>query len=173
MEYNDTDSPELVKWKVNRESALARHNLFFTQQAGLSDAVISFGLEAIRTTALINGGAAIAVFAFLGALYGSDDPSAKGVIHALHPAAMFFSIGAILSGLASGWAYFAQFQYLDSHSEAELTWDHPFVYHGEKADRAERWGKFWHGLCVAFVVFAYCATALGLWNAWRAMVFAA
>lgn len=169
MEYNDGDSSTLREWKINHEAALARHNLFFTQQAGLATSVISFGLEAIRTTALINGGAAIAVFAFLGALYGSENEASRRIIQALHPAAIYFSVGAIFSGMASGWAYFAQYKYLDGHNEATLHWDHPHVRHGEKSELAERWGMFWHALCVAFVVFSYAATALGLWNAWGAM----
>lgn len=172
MEYSDNDSPELTKWKLNHENALGRHHWFFAQQTTLAESVLSFGLEAIRTSALINGGAAIAVFAFLGSLYGSENGAAASIIRSLHPAAMFFAAGALLSGMASGWAYFAQSNYMSAHDEAELHWQQPYIRHGEAAERAERFGRFWHAMCVAFIVASYSASALGLWNAWQAMTLA-
>ncbi|WP_085026904.1 hypothetical protein [Ensifer aridi] len=131
--------------------------------------VISFGLEAIRTAALINGGAVIAVFAFLKALYGADGPEAKAMIGALQPAAFMFAAGAIFSGLASGFAYFAQYLYPATHVKWQLTWEFPYIKEGEGADRLRRFAAFWHALCIAFVIASYSITVLALWSAGRAM----
>lgn len=81
-----------------------------------------------------------------------------------------FAAGAIFSGLASGFAYFAQYLYQSTHTEWELTWMYPYIKENDGADRLRRFGTFWHALCIASVVASYSASVLGLWSAWRAMM---
>ncbi|SFJ02921.1 hypothetical protein SAMN04515648_2527 [Phyllobacterium sp. CL33Tsu] len=65
MEYSHDDSMELRKWRIAREEALAAHASFDQSGKDLFRASIDFGLEAIRTAALTNGGAVLAALLFL------------------------------------------------------------------------------------------------------------
>ncbi|WP_043620285.1 hypothetical protein [Ensifer sp. ZNC0028] len=168
MEYNEGESANVVGWKLNHEAALIQHNRHSATSGILLESVFSFGLEAIRTTAILNGGAVIAVFAFLGALYGKDG-SAIELARELLPAAFTFAVGALLAGVASGFAYFAQFLYSGAHDDVKLTWEHPYCDNPPSQDRRLRWGIFWHVLCVCAVLASYGCIILGLIGAWAAL----
>lgn len=158
----------VVGWKLNHEAALIQHSRHNATSGILLESVFSFGLEAIRTTAILNGGAVIAVFAFLGALYGKDG-SAVDLAHKLLPAAFTFAVGAVLAGVASGFAYFAQMLYSAAHDDVKLTWDHPYCENSPSQDRSLRFGIFWHSLCVCAVLASYSCIIIGLVSAWNVL----
>ncbi|MDX1004620.1 hypothetical protein [Sinorhizobium medicae] len=168
MEYSKGESEEVVEWKLNHEAALIQHNRHAATSNVLLESVFSFGLEAIRTTAILNGGAVIAVFAFLGSLYGKD-PANFQLVRALLPAAFTFAVGALLAGLASGFAYFAQMLYSVAHDDAVLMWKYPYCENKPSQDGRLRFGIFWHTLCVCTVAASYGCIILGLVEAWAAL----
>ena len=168
MEYSEGESSEVVAWKLKHEAALIQHSRHNAVSNVLLESVFSFGLEAIRTTAILNGGAVIAVFAFLGSLYGKDSTDIQ-LARELLPAAFTFAFGAVLAGTASGFAYFAQMQYSAAHNDAILTWEHPYTENPPSQDRTLRFGIFWHTICVCAVLASYGCIILGLVDAWNAL----
>ncbi len=130
-------------------------------------AAIDFGLEAIRTAALLNGGAVVACFAFLGVLLGSSNPQAAALFKPLLWPALVFTVGAILAGTASGWAYFAQGYFSDGHGWVTYTNDPEDGYIVDQPERSTINGKgrFFQILSIASVFGSYfCIIAGVVWG---------
>ena len=77
-------------------------------QRVLFKAVTEFAAIAIRGIVLINGGAAIAILAFLGQALGRDKPLPDGVVAAGMESLMWFVAGAGAGVLTAAFAYLAQ-----------------------------------------------------------------
>jgi hypothetical protein len=133
MEYSENDSKPFVEWKLNREMALRSHAEHDASAQALFRSTVDYGLEAIRTAALINGGAVIACFALLGTMRG-DAQSALMFKSLLGPA-FTFAVGAVLTGCSSGFAYIAQSFHTNAHHAVILNWDAPNF----QEDKSEKW----------------------------------
>ncbi len=72
------------------------------------DQAINYSIEAIKSVLLMNGAAAIALLAFLGANTGKEDPLVEVSIELFKLALMCFGGGASLCGLTFFFAYIAQ-----------------------------------------------------------------
>jgi hypothetical protein len=70
-------------------------------------AVIQAGQTALKSAILINGGAAVALLAFIGSLWSSS-PSIK-VVESLSSSMQFFVFGVLSSAIATGIVYLAQY----------------------------------------------------------------
>lgn len=67
-------------------------------------AAVDIGLTALRTSVLMNAGAVVALLAFVGQLWDSEDAIIRTVLWTMMP----FLAGVILGGLGTGIAYFYQ-----------------------------------------------------------------
>lgn len=74
--------------------------------------VITAGQNALRTALLMNGGATVALLAFLGKLT-TENPGELAVFSAT---LMIFTIGVFLAGLSSGFTYLSQWFYTSDKS---------------------------------------------------------
>lgn len=135
--------------------ALRQHERLLAGSAADLRAAIDFGLEAIRTAALINGGSVLACFAFLGAV-----TELKGNGPLILHAAAWFAAGTILSGLASGAAYFSQINYAVSHPK-QLTWHRPFSETTEEEKRSREWAVWWRTITVCLLLGGYSCSIIG------------
>jgi hypothetical protein len=75
--------------EIRREDALRVHDRSRNYSVATNDAVVKAGEVAIKTVMLINGGAAVSVLAFIGALVRQDGVTVKqvsGVSGNLQPA---------------------------------------------------------------------------------------
>ncbi|QHP55028.1 hypothetical protein EH203_14975 [Pectobacterium carotovorum subsp. carotovorum] len=68
--------------------------------------VISIGANACRTFLIMNGGAAIALLAFLGNIWNKD--SSANAAQAIAMSLVQFCVGVIFAGLCAGFTYFSQ-----------------------------------------------------------------
>jgi len=169
MEYNDGDSKELFSWKIQREQAFATHTSYQEDSRNVFNSAMGMALEAIRTAIIINGGAVIAIFAFLGSIFNSSEPATIAVKYALLGPAFLFAAGAVLSGVASGASYFSQILFSRAHEEYEMIWEHPYVKATTASESFRSWGDFWRAIAVALVVFSYAALTFGLIKAHSAI----
>ncbi|MGV1871002.1 hypothetical protein [Agrobacterium rosae] len=123
-------------------------------------AAIDFGLEAIRTAALINGGAVIACLAFIGTLQ-EKSAAASPLLDAVWFSTGVFTVGVVMAGLASGFAYFAQYFYGFEHHAVKLTWEHPY----EKDLSSKKWFNriaiSLHTLAALMVLLSYALVIFG------------
>jgi hypothetical protein len=120
-------------------------------------ATIQFGVEAIRTAALINGGAVIASLALVGTIFGRHEVLAKSLIAPV----TIFGFGALIAGLASASAYASQGFYTAAVSHEKLTWNHPYVEKTHKSKSRYRVGLIFHILCVILVLCSYACVTYG------------
>lgn len=77
----------------------------------LFKAAITTAQTALKMTLLVNGGAALAVLAFLGNIVSKADQAAitqLPMLHRLSPALTSFSIGVCLGAIAAGTTYLSQ-----------------------------------------------------------------
>lgn len=79
-------------------------------------AVITVGQSALKSALLINGGAAVALLAFIGKIWGGVDT--QPVLGALAIALICYVAGVLSAAMASGATYFSQAGYSDEFGRA-------------------------------------------------------
>jgi len=92
------------------------------QEAGkveMLKATMEYGGAAIKSSLLINGGAAVALLAFIGKIWG---PESKAPIQDLSCSLIIFVIGVAFSAMAMSAAYFSQAYYTKNNDKAGNTW---------------------------------------------------
>ncbi len=141
-------------------TADAAHERYFRDAASLFGSVLSFADTALRGSAILNGGAAVATLAFIGALVTAQTPrqldySPLGTILSV------FGVGVLLSTVAGGISYLAQWFYSSAHQDCELKWDHPYVEATAKSRSLNAVGAGFHILAVILVFGSYFAFADG------------
>ena len=88
-------------------------NVKSTFDTEMFKSVIEAGLNALKSAIIINGGAAVALLAFLGSLITKESSNSACIypISAIGYALLIFIFGVGFAGLASGFRYLAQFCY--------------------------------------------------------------
>ena len=98
---------ELERYKAELQLAIEQNKNYHVAQLELFRSVISLGQNAIRTSFLMNGGASVALLAFIGHL-AAIKPACIGVFaSSLIP----FLIGVLVMTMTSGFTYLSQWLY--------------------------------------------------------------
>lgn len=169
MEFTEGESKEFILWKTSHEQAMAAHANYFEDKRQVFGSAMDMALEAIRTAALINGGAVIAVFALIGTLFEAEDRVSQAMRIAILQPAFLFAAGAVLSGIASGFSYFAQIAFARAHEEYDLTFEHPYVIETPTSTRFWVVGEGFRAVAVLSVLASYAALIIGLFLGYRAL----
>jgi hypothetical protein len=148
--------------ELNRELALRAHEENRQRQTDARKAAIDSANVAIRALLLVNGGAVVALLAFIGAMEAGE--SAAISLDSLVEPVWFFAIGTGLSAVVSALAYLVNMFDSDIISSVKLTWQHPYV---EKKPVA--WWLFRSRtvvFCIAFLlaVGSLVSFFLGIWS---------
>ena len=119
---------DLQKWaeELRRRDAERAHDReaeFFTAQ---NKATIDTGQLALRTSILVNGGAAIAMLAFIGHLVGEDKIKSEQ-IRDITSSLIWFAIGVACALVALGCTYFSSYSIAKLSHSRTRSWTHPFV----------------------------------------------
>ena len=144
---------QYARWKWEQDRIIAeRYHYKETVYAEWSNkAAIDNANHALRTLILINGGAAIAILAFLGAVISSDtNQFADDIVVVTSPIA-WFAWGVALATLGMAFAYFTNYCITTSIQEREHFYEHPYV---RETDVSEKWGKWAIGLQVTATALA-------------------
>lgn len=88
-------------WRLTVQSKMQ------TQQS-MFRGLIDFALAATRAIIFVNGGAAIAILAFLGHVWGADSGTAKHVLEGAKPALWWFLAGVTAGMITAALAYLSQ-----------------------------------------------------------------
>jgi hypothetical protein len=118
--------------------------------------VITYGAEALKGAALINGGSAAATLALISQTLEKHKALAGAMIGPLR----LFGMGLLAAALASGVSYFSQMFFTRVAVFTDLTYHPPFVELGPEATTRLRIGRGLQGLAIILVFAAYCL-ALG------------
>lgn len=111
---------------------------------------VTAGQSALKSALLINGGAAVALLAFIGKIWGDVDT--QPVLDALATALIFYVSGVLSAAMASGATYFSQAGFAD-----------------EFGPLSQRVGGVGRVAAVGFVFGGYAFFGTGSWIAFKAM----
>jgi hypothetical protein len=142
-------SPFGLLFTANHETALAKYRVRVDFSLELFKSVIATGQTALRSMFLINGGAAVAVLAFVGHLATLRDST--GSIGAFALPLGCFVVGLLLITIASGITYLAQRAYATQK-------------------KGRRSGNRLHGVIITASALSVVAFATGSWLTYRALV---
>jgi hypothetical protein len=109
-------------------------------------AAVGLAQASLRSITFMNGGAAVAVLAFIGSL-ASRIPSNVTYVRDLRPALSMFALGVLISACATGSSYLSQAHF----THADLDTD-------EHAKRGLKWRR----LAIGFAIAGYIAFLAGL-----------
>lgn len=129
------------KWlhEMKRQDTQRAHDKLddFAQQANRS-AVENANL-AIRLAVLINGGAAVAVLGFIGALASQGRLKLGADLVSVSSSLTWFAIGVALATLAMGFSYFTNYGLAAHASNQKKNWERPLY---EETPASKRWKCF-------------------------------
>jgi hypothetical protein len=143
------------EWRVQLEVAREYHARHRSDMQLSWGQATSFGLEAIRSSVLINVGALIAM---LGLVSASKQLITHDVQMLTRTFTCFVS-GVFISSLASGVAWIAQELFTKQMGYARETWKVPYIE--AKGWRYHRIGVAFRYLAVAMVVFGHLLFVMG------------
>jgi len=103
------DNSEYERWKMEHESKLAEYDAENARRLEMFKSVITAGQSALKSAILINGGAAVAMLAFAGSIWGKS--LAQCTVKYLLAAMGLFVVGVLLGAVASGLTYLVQRAY--------------------------------------------------------------
>lgn len=142
------------EYAANIAEARRAHEQADKTIVALFPATISFAVEALKAPALINGGSAAAMLAFIGT--GRQAVTAD-TIQGLR----FFGFGLLAAALATGASWLSQHFYLSSSMQAVRSWTYPYVV--ENA-RLRRLGHAARLLAVFLALIAYGLAGFAMWS---------
>lgn len=145
----------------DRENALRAHDELNDQLQGFNRAAIETANIAVRSLLLINGGASVALLAFVGAVESGNSAINSDVL--VEPI-WRFAVGVGLAVLTAIFAYLVN--YLDAViTGAKLRiWEHPYI---EETSLSKKLNIFRNVLFCAALLAAACSAILyflGVWS---------
>jgi hypothetical protein len=135
--------------KLQHETNLAYYRVQHEHAIEMFRSVVESGKIALTTSILVNGGATVALLAFLGNMIGKSPPVLGPMQVTLVVSLMFFAGGVLAAAVATGSTYVTQYCYTEG-------W--------------RRSATGFHVLTVALVVGAYLAFLGGMVAAYHAFV---
>ncbi|MBY7910224.1 hypothetical protein KW420_10625 [Vibrio fluvialis] len=109
-EFNKLEHERLLKeFEANNARNIAASQNMTSHNIEMFKSVITAGQAALKSSMIINGGAAAALLAFTGKIW--TEGSTKLVTNALTHSILLFCIGVLLAAFATGTTYLSQFSY--------------------------------------------------------------
>lgn len=137
----------LVQYQVENEKNIAHYNAQQLHSVELFRSVITYGEAALKSAILINGGAAVALLAFIGNIWNKG--ISEGSAAPLTAAITSFSFGVLAAALGTAGSYLAQFLYSQNY---------------------QRSGKTFHTFAVVSVICSYVLFAFGVAGSYESFV---
>src|SRR5215207_1420976 len=134
-----------------------QHDEHRKQITAMLPSVITFAAEALKSAALINGGAAAATLALISQIIDDKKSLAANMISSLR----LFGIGLLLAVAAAGASYFSQLSFQAASVKAELIWEYPFVKPNSIAQRWQCAGLSFQVIGILLVLSSYILALIG------------
>ena len=145
----ERDRASVDRTRANNERFKIRTDYRSQQNTAMLDALIGFANGAIKSLVLLNGGAAVAVLAFLGHITASENPGTQVQSFQLVPALVAFAVGAALGALTAATAYLSQMFFYELRTQA----------------LKKRWGEALRRVSIVIVVLGYACFGYGIYKA--------
>ena len=147
--------------RENMDEARRAHDRLDEFAQSINDSAIKSADAVLRNCLLINGGAAVAILAFMGAVISKDAGSHK-IIGDIAGSLTYFAWGVIASVVALGLSYIVHFLTYKTATSQKKVWEYPYIVPGK--DTAW-WGRLkitLHLLAVALAVLSAVLFVIGL-----------
>jgi hypothetical protein len=106
------DDREMVHFIQAQEARRALWSMISVESSSMFESVIGYGQLSCKAAMLINGGASVAILAFLGQIFTRAEISGlKNLTQCLSQSLCLFVIGTALAALLTGMGYFTQRMY--------------------------------------------------------------
>jgi hypothetical protein len=109
---------DLTAFRAEHERNLAHYEAQQLHSVEMLRSVITYGLATLKSSMLINGGAAVALLAFIGKIWEKN--ISVEAVNSLTNAIAFFSFGVLLAAIGSAGSYFTQYNYSESHQKSGI-----------------------------------------------------
>ena len=147
--------------KFQAEEARRMHDRIRAQEDLHNRAAIESGAAAIKTVILANGGAIVAVLAFLGNIAGKENIEVKQIADAAQ-SLMWFA-GGISAGLGCMLtAYLTNLNNANTAASHNLTWEHPHVSPDHEHRRYYWFSRGWQWTSIFTGVVAWGCFVYGI-----------
>ena len=158
MDQSPPGKPHETMEMLDKRVAYAQreHDRSDRTVASMFPTVASFAVEAQKAAALVNGGSAAAMLAFIGT---GRQPVTLDTILGLR----LFGAGLLVATVATAFAYLAQYFYLREMQGLLYDFELPFVKNTPASRRAKHTAATFHVIGVVAVVLAYGFAVAGLW----------
>jgi hypothetical protein len=147
------------------ESAHDRHNDY---TIAMDTAAVESSHLTLRMALLINGGAAVAVLAFIGGLVAQGRLQAGPSLSRVAESLVLFALGVAVATLAQGGAYVTNALVVRARLSRDLIPQRPWFQENDKSNRywwLAEWAR-WIGIILAFGSWSlFIAGALSTWTA--------
>lgn len=193
---NEHDT-NLQKWRHDRdwETALWRSDTEYDRNRKIDqkedrhhfdNAILAFGQLSIKSSMILNGGAAVSVLAFASSLINSDEFISGIAVNATDISLTNFVWGVLFASIAAGLSYLAQFCYSMQNQEQWDSQNNILTIYRKERNEARRENKDWpdwpsfpesrkakffkyagitlHILAISSIVLAYCKFYIGIEN---------
>lgn len=141
-----------------REDAIREHEDHLERTKHSSEIAIQYSSSAIRLIFLMNGGAAVAVLAFLSSSAElANEPTAA--VRAL----TCFASGVVAAACASAGSYFSQTAFTLSLRNYEMSWDHPYTRPTSVSEKFATLGVLFQAASVLIAFGAIAFFVAGVW----------
>ncbi|WP_027938021.1 hypothetical protein [Anaeroarcus burkinensis] len=165
---------DMEYYKAVHQAKMADINRLQEDQRLLTKYSIELGQNTLRYAVLINGGAAVAMLAFIGNI-ASRCQSVSGY---LAWGAIWFSLGVLASALSSGSGYFSQCYYAVSFQKRKENMIKNINENVADKDKLsecigcneQRNGDWWRYIAIGFALFGYVFFLVGIFAAYKGMV---
>lgn len=139
---------ELEKYKADLQLHIEQNKNYHASQLEMFRSVITLGQNAIRTSFLMNGGASVAILAFIGHLAQIKPQSVISFANVLLP----FVLGVFAMAITAGFTYLSQWLYASPNVSAQ------------------KWGFWLNLVCIFTGISSYAFFIWGMCRAYNAFV---
>lgn len=148
-------------YRENMSEARRAHDRLDEFSHRIDDSAIRSADVTLRNCLLINGGAAVAILAFMGTVF-SKDPGSHKIIGDVAGGLTYFAGGVITSVVALALSYIVHLVTGKTASSQKKVWEHPYVVPGNQPQWWARLKITLHVLAVALAVFSAVLFVIGL-----------
>ena len=147
--------------RENRAEARRAHDRLDEFAQRIDDSAIKSADVMLRNCLLINGGAAVAILAFMGTVISKDAGSHK-IIGDVAGGLIYFAGGVITSVVALALSYIVHLATGKTAYSQQKVWEYPYIVPGKQTAWWGRLKNMLHLLAVALAVFSAVLFVIGL-----------
>jgi hypothetical protein len=156
-------------FELKRREAERVHDRSAAFADSTNEATVTSGLQAARTAILVNGGAAVSMLGFIGALTGQGRLTVAQMSN-VASGLLWFGGGVALGMLCVAFSYFTNYAYVSITNSKLYTWEHPYLMDGPTTKLWTRWGASFHVVAVVTGILAVAAFVAGIVDVYHSIV---